>query len=135
MTTVVAFIQRCMIVVAIFLCYFYVQGENVDCELYPFHQTCRGTMSRKRATFPILYRSGCDGSKGGLNCLREYEDKARIAYVPLSKSKLLIALLDNDLPKDVTYTARHRQRNNVMDERRPLMENFLSELESSDINY
>ncbi|XP_043253218.1 uncharacterized protein LOC122397844 [Colletes gigas] len=136
MTTAVVYIQRCIVLFAIFLCYFHVQGESVDCELYPFHHTCRGTMSRKRAMFPILYGSGCDGSKGSLNCIREFEDRRRIPYVPLSKSRFLIALLDNDLPKDVTYSARHKQRNNDMDERRlPLMETFLSELESSDSNY
>ncbi|XP_076176165.1 uncharacterized protein LOC143151170 isoform X2 [Ptiloglossa arizonensis] len=130
------FIQRCMVVLAILLCYFHVQSESVDCEMYPFHQTCRGTMSRKRAMFPILYGSGCDGSKGSLNCIREFEGRHHIPYVPLSKSRFLIALLDNDMPKDVTYTAHHRQRNNEMDERRsPQMENFLSELESSDSNY
>ncbi|XP_015434013.1 PREDICTED: uncharacterized protein LOC107189851 isoform X2 [Dufourea novaeangliae] len=127
MTTAVVYIQRCIVVLAILLCYFHVRGERVDCE---------GTMSRKRAMFPTIYGSGCDGSKGNVNCIREFEDRHRIPYIPLSKSRLLITLLDNDPPKDATYMGRHRQRNNEMDERRPpLMENFLSELESSDSNY
>ena len=62
--------------------------------LYPFHHTCRGTMSRKRAMFPIIYE-GCEGSKGNINCAKELEEARRISYVPLSKSRLLIALLDD----------------------------------------
>lgn len=74
---------------------------NVNCvfyiffRLYPFHHTCRGTMSRKRAMFPIMYGSGCEESKGNINCIKEFEEKHHIAYIPLSKSKLLIALLDD----------------------------------------
>lgn len=62
--------------------------------LYPFHHTCRGTMSRKRAMFPIIYE-GCDGSKGNINCIKEFEEARRVPYVPLSKSRFLIALLDD----------------------------------------
>ncbi|XP_031839910.1 uncharacterized protein LOC116430229 [Nomia melanderi] len=135
MTTAVVYIQRCMVILAIFLCYFHVRGD-VDCELYPFHQSCRGSMSRKRAMFPTLYALGCDGSKGNVNCIREFEERRRLPFIPFSKSKLLMSLLDNDLQKDAMYTAHHKQRNNEMDERRlPFMENFLSELEPSDTNY
>lgn len=68
--------------------------------MYPFHHTCRGTMSRKRAMFPILYGSGCESGKGNINCIKEFEETHRIPYIPLSKSKLLIALLS-----DVSYAA------------------------------
>ncbi|XP_043528616.1 uncharacterized protein LOC122538522 isoform X2 [Frieseomelitta varia] len=121
-----------MIIFAILLCYFHVRSEGVDCELYPFHHTCRGTMSRKRAMFPIIYE-GCEGSKGNINCVKEFEEARRIPYVPLSKSRLLIALLDDDLQKDITRSVRHKLRSDEMNKRKPaLMENFLSELESSD---
>ncbi|CAK9804912.1 hypothetical protein ANTQUA_LOCUS4289 [Anthophora quadrimaculata] len=133
MTTAVVLVQRCMIIFAILLCYFHVRSESVDCELYPFHHTCRGTMSRKRAMFPIMYGSGCDGDKRNINCIREFEERHRIPYIPLSKSKLLIALLDDDLQKDIARSTRHKSRNDQMDERKSaLMENFLTELESSD---
>lgn len=136
MRTAVVFIQRCIVILALFLCYFHVRGASVDCEMYPFHHTCRGTMSRKRAMFPIVYGSGCDGNKGSLNCIRELEDRRRVSFVPWSKSKLFLTLFNNDLSKDVKYATRHRQRNSDMDERRPpLMENFLTELESSDNDY
>lgn len=85
---------------------------------------------------PIVYGSGCDGSKGNLNCIRELEDRHRISYVPWSKSRLFLTLFDNDLSKDVKYTARHRQGSNDIGGRRPpLLENFLSELESADNDY
>ncbi|KAK9300216.1 hypothetical protein QLX08_006991 [Tetragonisca angustula] len=132
MATPVVLIQRCMIIFAILLCYFHVRSEGVDCELYPFHHTCRGTMSRKRAMFPIIYE-GCEGSKGNINCVKEFEEARRVPYVPLSKSRLLIALLDDDLQKDITRSVRHKLRSDEMNRRKPaLMENFLSELESSD---
>ncbi|XP_006622882.1 uncharacterized protein LOC122719433 [Apis laboriosa] len=135
MATAVIFIQRCMIIVAILLCYFHVQSESVNCELYPFHHTCRGTMSRKRAMFPIVYGSGCEENKGNINCIKEFEEKHHIAYIPLSKSKLLIALLDDDLRKDITRSIRHKLRNDEMiKQNSALMENFLSQLDSSD-NY
>lgn len=52
-------------------------------------------MSRKRAMFPIIYE-GCEGSKGNINCVKEFEEARRVPYVvPLSKSRLLIALLDD----------------------------------------
>ena len=85
---------------------------------------------------PIVYGSGCDGSKGNLNCIRELEDRHRISYVPWSKSRLFLTLFDNDLSKDVKYTPRHRQGSNDIGGRRPpLLENFLSELESADNDY
>lgn len=41
-----------------------------------------------------------------------------------------------DLSRDVKYTARHRQGSNDIGGRRPpLLENFLSELESADNDY
>ncbi|CAL7937074.1 unnamed protein product [Xylocopa violacea] len=134
MATVVVFIQRCMIIAAFLLCYFHVRSADINCELYPFHHTCRGTMSRKRAMFPIMYGSGCEGNEGNINCLREFEERHRIIpYTPLSKSKLLISLLDNDLQKNILRSVRHKLKNDEMDERKlTLMENFLSELESSD---
>ncbi|XP_033341951.1 uncharacterized protein LOC117229523 [Megalopta genalis] len=140
MTTAVVYVQRCMVVLAIFLCYFHIRGEKlpdeVDCEKHPFHIACRGSMSRKRTMFPNIYRLGCDGSEGNVNCIRELEERHRIPYSSSSLSKLLMSLLDNDLQRDSTYSARHKPRNNEIDERRlPLMQNFLSELDSSDANY
>ncbi|XP_012136588.1 uncharacterized protein LOC100874840 isoform X2 [Megachile rotundata] len=129
------FIQRCMVILAIFLCYFHVRSESVDCEMYPFHHTCRGTMSRKRAMFPTMFSAGCDENKPSLNCIREFEERQRIPYIPLSKSRLLVALLNNNFQKEMARSTHHKQRNNEMDERTPpLMDSFLSELESSD-NY
>ncbi|XP_033177428.1 uncharacterized protein LOC100742790 isoform X1 [Bombus impatiens] len=137
-TIVVAYIQRCMIIFAILLCYFHVRSErseSVNCEAFPYHQMCRGSMSRKRAMFPIMYGLGCEGSEGNINCIKEFEERHRIPYIPLSKSKLLIALLDDDLQKDITRSARHKLRNDEMNKRKPsIIENFLSELDSSD-NY
>lgn len=52
-------------------------------------------MSRKRAMFPIVYGSGCDGNKGSLNCIRELEDRRRVSFVPWSKSKLFLTLFNN----------------------------------------
>ncbi|XP_060817738.1 uncharacterized protein LOC132908097 [Bombus pascuorum] len=138
MVTVVAYIQRCMIIFAILICYFHVRSvhsESVNCEAFPYHQMCRGSMSRKRAMFPIMYGLGCEGNEGNVNCIKEFEERHRIPYIPLSKSKLLIALLDDDLQKDITRSARHKLRNNEMNKRKPsIVENFLSELDSSD-NY
>ncbi|PBC34231.1 hypothetical protein APICC_02830 [Apis cerana cerana] len=112
-----------------------VRKKNVEEGLYPFHHTCRGTMSRKRAMFPIVYASECEESKGNINCIKEFEEKHHVAYIPLSKSKLLIALLNDDLRKDITRSIRHKLRNDEMiKQNSALMENFLSQLDSSD-NY
>lgn len=82
---------------------------------------------------PIMYGTGCEDSKGNINCIQEFEERHRIPYFPIPKSKLLIALLDNDLQKDITRSARRKLRSEEQDERKPtLMEKFLSELESSD---
>lgn len=59
-------------------------------------------MSRKRAMFPIVYASECEESKGNINCIKEFEEKHHVAYIPLSKSKLLIALL-NDVSDSISF--------------------------------
>lgn len=83
--------------------------------------------------FPFTYGSECEGNEGTINCIRELEERRRTyPYITLSKSKLLTALLNNDLQKDIARSARHKLRNDELDERKALMENFLSELESSD---
>ncbi|XP_034196507.1 uncharacterized protein LOC117612012 isoform X2 [Osmia lignaria lignaria] len=135
MTTAVVFIQRCIVVLAIILCYFQVRSEGVDCQAYPFHRLCRGTMTKKRAMFPTAFSSGCDDNNVNINCIREFEEQQHFPYLPLSKSRLLVALLNNNLQKDITRLSRHKGRNNEMDEQTPpLIDSFLSELESSD-NY
>lgn len=66
-------------------------------------------MSRKRAMFPNTYGSGCDGNKGNLNCIREFEEKPRTSYTPLSKSKLLITLL-NDVSNSIAISTDATRR-------------------------
>lgn len=83
--------------------------------------------------FQIPYGSECEGNEATISCIRELEERRRAyPYVTLSKSKLLTALLNNDLQKDIARSARHKSRNDELDERKALVENFLSELESSD---
>ncbi|XP_011339702.1 uncharacterized protein LOC105280686 [Ooceraea biroi] len=47
MTT--AFLQRSIIIFAILLCCFQSWVDAVDCELFPYHSSCRGMMTKKRA--------------------------------------------------------------------------------------
>ncbi|KAH0944916.1 hypothetical protein HN011_000950, partial [Eciton burchellii] len=47
MTT--TFLQRSIIIFAILLCCFQFWVDAVDCEKFPYHASCRGMMTRKRA--------------------------------------------------------------------------------------
>ncbi|XP_012223295.1 uncharacterized protein [Linepithema humile] len=82
MTT--TFLQRSIIIFAVLVCCFQSWVNAVDCELYPYHSSCRGVMTRKRAV--------------PLNVMRALDCEEADCRLP--RMKFLMALLHDNLDKD-----------------------------------
>ncbi|KAG7207140.1 hypothetical protein KM043_001012 [Ampulex compressa] len=155
MTKNAAFIQGCIVIFAVLLCYVRTQDmerkkrAEVNCERQPYHYTCRGKMSRKRAMATrFMQELECEDADQDFGCIKfnlpgEVQRHGR--HGPLSKSKLWIGLL-NDI-SDLQRDARLHEANGIEQEaqretssedraivydrqRVPMLEALLSRLES-----
>ncbi|XP_072757281.1 uncharacterized protein [Anoplolepis gracilipes] len=80
----VTFVQRCIIIFTIVVCYYQSWVSAVNCERNPYDPACRGSQIRKRLPpLPIMRTINCDET----DCSK------------LPRMKFLIAILD-DNPRD-----------------------------------
>ncbi|XP_050450391.1 uncharacterized protein LOC126850943 [Cataglyphis hispanica] len=85
----ITFVQRCIIIFTIVVCYYQSWVSAVDCEKHPYDISCRGSQLRKRLLpLPIMRTINCDET----DCSK------------LPRMKFLIAILD-DNPRDVYQAA------------------------------
>ncbi|XP_072757283.1 uncharacterized protein [Anoplolepis gracilipes] len=80
----ITFVQRCIIIFTIVVCYYQSWVSAVNCERNPYDPACRGSQIRKRLPpLPIMRTINCDET----DCSK------------LPRMKFLIAILD-DNPRD-----------------------------------
>ncbi|KAK2581966.1 hypothetical protein KPH14_002406 [Odynerus spinipes] len=141
MSTSKNFLRRCVIFISLFICYVhawsdYAWTDDVDCEKFPYHPTCRGQMLRKRMNAIGVYKE-CDESKGDKDCsdgeIKSYETSRHVASNP--RSKFLKSLLESRIGlnsiHDIYDSDRERQtrKRKYNNRRMPLIDAvFLSDL-------
>ncbi|XP_035742293.1 uncharacterized protein LOC118450572 [Vespa mandarinia] len=128
MSTFKNFLRRCIIFIPLFVCCVqawsdYSWFDDVDCEKFPYHPTCRGQMLRKRMNTIGLYKE-CDESKRDRNCLdgeiKSQETNRHIVSNPRSKfwkslleSGVSLDTIHNIYGSDYDKQSRRRKYNNL----------------------